>query len=133
NGIVATVSTIATGINNSLLFNNLNSSMNISNDIAFSSIFVDDNSPIYSNLVMDYGNIALNQFDGDMYIAGQSGQILVIDTNSGNTKNTQSFVGGPITKIIYNPDRRSIWAIQPNTNKVLEVNVTLSSYFNIDN
>ena len=102
NGIVATVSSVGTGNFGALLFNNFNSSMNFSTDIAFSSVFVDDNSLLYSNTPIDYGNIALNQFDGDMYIAGQSGQILVIDTNSGLTKNTESFAVGAITQIIYN-------------------------------
>ena len=132
NGIVATVSTVASGTFNALLFNNFNSSMNFSTDVEFSSVFVDDDSLLYSNTPIDYGNIALNQFDGDMYIAGQSGQIVVIDTNSGITKNTESFAGGAITQIIYNPDRRSIWAIQPATDQVIEVQVSLSSFFTLE-
>jgi hypothetical protein len=134
NGIVATVSSIVPGtIFNSLLFNNFNSSMNFSSDTgSFSSIFVDDDSLLYSTTTIDYGNIALNQFDSDMYIAGQTGLIVIIDTSSGITKNVESFPGGSITKIIYNPDRRSIWAIQPSTQAVIEVQVSLSSFFKLE-
>lgn len=133
NGVVSSITSVNTGSSfNSLLFNNLNSSMNFSTDSDFSSIFVDDDSLLYVSNPIDYGNIALNQFDGDMYIAGQSGQLLVIDTDSGITKKAESFVGGSLTKIIYNPDRRSIWTIQPDTNLVIEIQVTLSSFFSLD-
>ena len=37
------------------------------------------------------------------------------------------------TKIIYNPERKSVWAIQPSTNSVVEVGVTLNGSINITN
>ena len=131
NDVVIDISTVPSGTFNSLLFNNFNSSMNSSTTVQFTSIFVDDDSEIYTANPIDNGNMALNQFDGDMYIAADS-QIITIDTVSGQTKNLEPFAGGRIKEIIYNPDRRSVWAIQPSTKQVVEVQVSLGSFFNLE-
>ena len=131
NNSIIDIPSVSTGAFNSLLFNNFNSSMNSSTDVIFSSLFVDDNSLYYTSSPTDYGNIALNQFDGDMYI-GAGSQILTIDTATGQQKHSEPFSGGRLTKLIYNPDRKSIWAIQPDTEKVVEVQVFLSSSFQIE-
>src|SRR5690606_22330894 len=39
----------------------------------------------------------------------------------------QNSIGAPSTKLVYNPDRKSIWAIQPTINKVVEVEVKLNN------
>jgi hypothetical protein len=131
NNVVTSVSSVSTGTFNSLLFNNFNSSMNSSTNLSFDSVFVDDDSIIYTTSPGDYGILALNQFDGDMYIAGNS-QIISIDTPTGQVKHIEPFVGGSLTKIIYNPDRKSVWSIQPSTKKVVELQVQLSSNFGIE-
>ena len=63
---------------------------------------------------------------------GNSGYILTIDSTTGLTINTEYGSGGAITKIIYNPDRKSIWAIRPTDGLVIEVQVQLSSFFNVE-
>ncbi len=132
NNIISNFLTISTGTQNSLLFNNFNSSMISLTDNALNAIFVDDGSILYTTTPGDYGNMALNQFDGDFYIAGNS-QILTIDTPTGQVKHYEPFVGGRLTKIIYNPDRKSVWSIQPSTKKVVEVQSQLSSSFGLEN
>jgi hypothetical protein len=132
NNSVINIPTINTGSFNSLLFNNFNSTMNSSTDISFDSIFVDTDIINYTTTPSEYGYQALNQFDGDIYIGGNS-KVLTIDSTSGLVKNSQVFSGGRITKLIYNPDRLSIWGIQPDTEQVIEIQVTLSSFFQVDN
>lgn len=133
NNTASVVSTIGIGTSNYLLFNNLNSSMNISSDIGIGSVLVDNDELVFQNASLDYGYMALNQFDGDIYVAGgNSGYILTIDATTGLTINTEYGSGGPITKIIYNPDRKSIWAIRPTDGRVIEVQVQLSSFFNVE-
>ena len=132
NNAVSLVSTIGIGSSNYLLFNNLNSSMNISSDIGIGSVLVDNDDLVFQNVAIDYGYMALNQFDGDIYVAGgNSGYILTINSTTGLTINTE-YGGNPITKIIYNPDRKSIWAIRPQDNQVIEVQVQLSSFFDVE-
>ena len=131
NNSISTTS-VLTGTDGSLLFNNFNSSMVALTSLGLSSIFVDDDSILYTSTPGDYGNMALNQFDGDMYIAANS-QIIAIDTPSGQVKHNEPFAGGRLTKIIYNPDRKSVWSIQPDTKKVVEVQSQLSSSFGVEN
>jgi len=131
NNSIIDIPSVSTGNFDSLLFNNFNSSMNSSTDLIFSSLFVDDDSLYYTSSTSDYGNITLNQFDGDMYI-GANSQILTIDTTTGQQKHSEPFSGGRLTKLVYNPDRKSIWAIQPDTEQVVEVQVYLSSSFQVE-
>jgi len=131
NNSVVDIPSITTGTFDSLLFNNLTSTMNVSSDLGFSSILVDNDVINFTSSPIGYGNQSLNQFDGDIYL-GIDSQILVIDSNTGQTKNLQPFSGGYITRLIYNPDRRSIWAIQPSTKNVVEVQVQLGSYFTLE-
>lgn len=132
NNTVSIVSAITIGTDNYLLFNNLNSSMNISSDIGIGSILVDTDELVFQNGTLDYGYMALNQFDGDIYVAGSNaGYILTIDSTTGLTINTE-YGGPPITKIVYNPDRKSIWAIRPQDGRVIEVQVQLSSFFDVE-
>jgi len=63
-----------------------------------------------------FGPIVVNQFDGDIYLASQFNSILfVYDANTYNFKHAQFFREGKVKKIIYNPDRQSIFGIVPNT------------------
>jgi hypothetical protein len=127
------LSSISTGGFNNLTFNPYTSTINTVNDIfTFSSINVDTDVVQFQTQVSDYGPIVLNQFDGDLYVAGlQGGSILTVDPITGITKNVE-FGGNPITRIIYNPDRKSVWAIRPSDNEVLEIEVKISSFFQVE-
>jgi hypothetical protein len=131
NNAAVSIPAISTGTFNSLLFNNLTSTMNSSSNLGYNSLLLSDDTIEFSVSPTDYGYQALNQYDGDIYIGGAS-VILTIDSTNGQSKNTQSFPGGDVTKLIYNPDRRSIWSIQPDTNLVIELQVVLSSYFELE-
>jgi hypothetical protein len=131
NNSVTDILTVGTSNFDSLLFNNLTSTINISTDTGFSSILVDTDATYFTATPIDFGYQALNQYDGDIYIGADS-QIIVLDSLTGQTKNLQQFSGGRITKLIYNPDRRSIWGIQPSNDSVMEVQVQLGSYFTLE-
>jgi hypothetical protein len=131
NNAVVNIPSVSTGTFDNLLFNNLTSTINISSDTQFNSVLVDTDVVLFTVNPPDYGYQALNQFDGDIYI-GANSQVIILDSLSGQTKGLQTFAGGQITKLVYNPDRRSIWGIQPDTQKVIEISVELGSYFNLD-
>lgn len=131
NNTIIDLPSVSSSSFDSLIFNNFNSSMNSSTDLIFSSIFVDTDVLNYTSSPVGYGKMAINQFDGDIYI-GSNSQLITIDSLSGQQKHSEPFSGGLLTKLVYNPDRRSIWAIQPQTEGVFEVKVNLSGHFDID-
>jgi hypothetical protein len=133
NNVADDLNTILTGSTNSLVFNPYTSTINtVTSNFEVSSINVDTDSLIFTDTILDYGDVILNQFDGDLYIAGrQSGYILTVDATTGVTKNVE-FGGNPITRIIYNPDRKSVWAIRPLDNQILEIEVQISSFFQVE-
>ena len=133
NNSATNLGVISTGSTNSLVFNPYTSTINTStSNLEVSSINVDTDVVAFQETTLDYGDIVLNQFDGDLYIAGrQSGYIITVDSTTGFSKNLE-FGGNPITRIIYNPDRKSIWAIRPQDNSVLEIEVQISSFFQVE-
>ena len=133
NNVAFNLGTVSTGLTNSLVFNPYNSSVNTLNStLLFSSINVDTDNLNFQQSTQDFGPMILNQFDGDIYVAGLSGgYILTVDSTTGVTKNV-AFGGNPITKIIYNPDRKSVWAIRPADSSILEIEVQISSFFKVE-
>lgn len=109
-----------------LLFNNLSGNLNISDTSSnFSSIDLNTNS-VSSNSAGNYGYLSLNQYDGDIYLSSQSlGSIVVISSNTNNVVHTES-IFPQVTKIVYNPQRDSVWGIQPGSNSLVELEVELT-------
>ncbi len=135
NGITQSVA-ISYGSFNDIIFNNISGQMNVSSNAGPSSIGLftqlDLSSNSYSEYVPnDWGYLAINQFDGDVYLSSQtSDSVLVIDSITGVVKNAQGVSAGT-GKIVYNPDRKSIWAIQPSINSLTEIKVNLASSINL--
>ena len=117
---------------NDIVFNNLTGNLDItdqSND--FTRLSLSDDSTLTSGLG-NYGYLALNQFDGHVYLSSLSTDIiLVIDTTSGTVVHTQP-LGVGSTKIIYNPSRQSVFSIVPSLNSVVEVKVSLNNVLTVD-
>lgn len=132
NSIVTSISGISTQLFNDIIFNNLTGEMNIS-DTSTEFIGLDLNTDVSNTLTFlgNYGYLAINQYDGDIYLSSQlSNVILVVDATNGSIKSTiaMSYQTGVM---VYNPERRSIWTIQPSANSIIEVEVTLSSIISI--
>lgn len=116
-----------TGVSD-LIFNNLTSSVDIINgDIQ--SILVGDNSQDWITSGVGNGYLSLNQFDGNIYIS-TSTDITVVNSSTGFVEGTIS--GNSTTRLVYNPDRRSIWLIDPTAETVIEILSNLSATFNAD-
>ena len=130
NGVTQSISINTFGFND-VLFNNLTGEMNISDSsFNFTKLDLANDTPTPYSL-SDYGYIELNQFDGDVYISSQAfNKILVIRPVNGTVQHSIPLSAGT-TKLIYNPERKSIWAIQPSTNSLIEVEVTVNNQINI--
>jgi hypothetical protein len=132
NGVVSTVSSITTEAFNDLIFNNVSGNIAISQTTQFSAIDL-SGGLISSTLTGLSGYLALSQYDGDVYLASQtSNQIIVLDTVNGAIKHTES-VTSQVSKLIYDPDRNSMFGIQPGNNSIVELGVVLNSTITVNN
>jgi len=133
NGISQSISGITTQPFNDIIFNNLTGEMNISDSsTSFKSLNLSTDTITINTGVSNYGYLALNQFDGDVYLSSlSSNSVSVIRPTTGAVVQTISLPAGS-TRIIYNPDRRSVWVIEPSSNTIMEIEVTLNSTININ-
>jgi hypothetical protein len=128
NGVTQSIPTILNTDFEEMIFNNLTGEMNISDSsTSFKSINLSTNEITIESGVSNYGYMALNQFDGDIYLSSLStNSIIVIRPSNGSVVHTES-MSAQTTKIIYNPDRNSVFAIQPSLNSVVEINVEINA------
>lgn len=131
NGTISTISPAISGVFD-MMFNNLNSSIDISTtggDLI--SLGVDDDQVLWTTPISGYGYMALNKFDGSIYVSSQSGNESIVVGSTGSFLTTITF-SAQTDKLVYNPDRTSIWLIQPSTTNLLEILSNLNSNFIID-
>ena len=116
---------------NDMIFNNLTNEMNIS-DSSNNFTRLDLNTDeIKQTSPGSYGYLALNQFDGDVYMSSLNlNDIQVINAKSGAVIYTAP-LSAPSTKMVYNPEKRSIWAIQPSINSIVEVEVEVNTQIQV--
>lgn len=109
-----------------MIYNNLTNDLKLSTTSGFYySIDINDNSLVSRNL-MNYGNLSINQYDGDVYLSTQNSTVIIINSNTDRFLHSES-VSNNITKLVYNPQRESIWGIQPSSNSIIEIEVQLNS------
>ena len=116
---------------NDIIFNNLTGQMNVSDSSSnFTRLDLNSNTFQQSG-VGNYGYLAINQFDGDVYLSSQSlNSVLVIKGDTGGVIYTAP-MSAQTTKLVYNPERMSVWTIQPSLNSIVEVEVTVNSSIDI--
>jgi hypothetical protein len=131
NGVIIPIALSSGGFND-IVFNNLSGQMNVSSDSNFYRLDLNDDS-YQSSGVANSGYMVVNQFDGDVYLSSQSlNAIVVINAIDGSVKYSEPMTS-QTTKCIYNPERKSVWAIQPLNNTIVEVEVKVNSSINILN
>lgn len=135
NGVTQSLPILSYGFND-VIFNNISGQMNVSNTSnQFLQLDLLNNN--FINIPQTFhGWMTVNQFDGDVYMSvntgvTSSGIIKVISSINGSTLYTASGLSAQTTKIIYNPERNSVWTIQPSINSISELSVTLGSSISI--
>jgi photosystem II stability/assembly factor-like uncharacterized protein len=114
-----------------LLFNNIKNEMVLSTTEGITTFDLEGNLVDFG-ITPEYGPLAINQFDGDIYLASQnSQQLFVFDSKNFTFKHSETFAEGRLRKLIYNPDRQSIFGIIPNdiiqVQSLIEISVTLGA------
>jgi hypothetical protein len=127
NGITYSITSISTGTFDDIIFNNLTGEMNLSDSsTSFRGLDLNTNAISFSTSTGNYGYLVLNQYDGSVYMSSVfSNTILVINPVNGIAIQNIPMSAGT-GRIIYNPEKKSVWTIQPSLNSVIEVEVTLN-------
>ena len=128
NNSISPVINVAAGVTFSeILYNNISQSIDISVNGFYDSIDIGNNLR-YTLGSLEYGYLSINQYDERVYMyGGNNDDIIIIDPSNGYIANTIS-LSSTVTKLIYNPLRKSMWGIIPSTNKIIEITVELSIY-----
>jgi hypothetical protein len=134
NSLIIPISNISTQAFNDIIFNNLTGQIYISDSSnQLIKLDLNTNNTLFNSSISNYGHIQLNQYDGDIYISSKNtNSVIVVNPINGSVKHTAP-MSAPTDEIIYNPERKSIWTIQPSTSTIVEVKVELNSYINIYN
>lgn len=129
NGLTVSISSISTSGFNDIIFNNLTGQMNLSDSsTTFRGLDLNTNNINFTSSLGNYGYLALNQYDGSVYMSSKSSNsVLVLDPVNGDSIKIIPMSSGT-DKVIYNPERKSIWTIQPSLNSIVEVEVELNSF-----
>jgi len=128
NGVVSNISSVTTESFNDIIFNNLTGDMNISdssNKIKKLSL----NTGVVTNdvTIANHGYMALNQYDGAIYVSSQNtNSVIVVDSVTAQLVYMNTLIA-PTTKLCYNPDRKSMWVLQPSLNQLVEIEVILKN------
>lgn len=127
NGLTYSIS-ITTGTFNDIIFNNLTGQMNLSESSnSFIGLDLGNNTTSFNTSIGNHGYLILNQYDGDVYISSITSNSVLV----GNPVNGSIIKNIPMTagtgRIIYNPERKSVWTIQPSLNSIIEVEVIVNS------
>lgn len=119
------ISDLPTAPFSDMIFNNLTGELNVSDSSNnFTRISVTGSMIDYTD-VSHHGYIGLNPYDGSIYLSATDNNIVIIDPLTNTfVFNVQTAI---TTKLTYNPDKKSMWFIQPSTNKVVEIEVKLNN------
>jgi hypothetical protein len=122
NGLTYSVPGITVSAFADAIFNNLTGEMNLSDySMRFRSFSLEDNSTNINKNIFIYGNLSLNQYDGCVYVAARNAnKILSLDSGTGLVAHSET-TNAPNTAILYNPETKSTWALQPTIKNIYEV------------
>jgi hypothetical protein len=116
NGVPIQINGIQAAAFSSIIFNNLTGNIEISDSTSNSpflykilNISTDISSP---KLLDVYGYLAINQFDGSVWLSAQNDNSISSIINGIEIYRLN--LDSPVEKLIYNPERGSIMAIQPS-------------------
>ena len=126
NGSINTIS-VTTDSFNDIIFNNLTGDMNISDSSNKIKKLSLDGTIVNDVTIANHGYMALNQYDGAIYVSSQNtNSVIVVDSVTNQLVYMNTLVA-PTTKLCYNADRKSIWVLQPSLNQLVEILVELKN------
>lgn len=127
NGVTYSIA-ISTGTFDDIIFNNITGEMNLSDSSTlFRGIDLNTNSISFNTSTGNYGYLSLNQYDGSVYMSSVFSNVVLVANPVNGTIIKNIPMSAMTGRVIYNPERKSIWTVQPSLNSVIEVEVTVNS------
>ena len=118
---------ISTGSFNEILYNNLTNELNISDSSNNISSYDISTEVITPKIIGNFGYLEINQYDGNIYLSSNlTDSILTLNSTTKSILNNTTLTSGS-TKLVYNPQRKSIWSIQPDINSIVEIEVSIET------
>ena len=125
NGTSSYISGVGTSSFSTFLFDHVSGNICIS-QVGQMSNYELDGTLDNSFLLNGYGQISVSAYDSFIYLSSQvANQVLIIDSNNGFINYTANF-SSSVTKTIFNPERNSMFGIQPGQNQLIEISAQLS-------
>ena len=127
NGGLYTYAAISGNGFSDMIYDSTSNLVSISKSSFYTSV---DNGNIKYNFASSkYGYLFYSPYDERIYLTAQnSNEVLVIDPITGLVKNKVMSLPSSVTKMTYNPIRKSMWGILPGSNKILEIVVDREIY-----
>ena len=77
----------------------------------------------------NYGNLAVSNYDENTYLPSITNPVVfILDKQNSNVVRSQT-VNSPVSKMIFDPERNSMFGIQPGTNTLVEISVVLAAVY----
>lgn len=121
---------ITTATFSDIIFNNYSSQINISDSNSDFTV-LDLGTTSFTTLGYPsslYGYLGMSQFDNDVYMSVQGSgitKIVIISSETGQIKD-QITLSAQTGRIIYNPERKSMWTYQASSNAFVEIEVEIN-------
>jgi hypothetical protein len=121
------VTSITSGTENYLEFSGIDDSIYISsNNPRFTKRNIDTGTYEYNNILPPaWGYQSMNYYDGDIYISNQdllSPNISVMNSTNGVVRELFPLpIGDNVTRNEFDPDRNSVWFLQPTLSQIIEI------------
>lgn len=124
--VVSMISVVSESID--VIFNNLTGDLNLSDSSnSIKRLNLSSNLITSESKIGNHGYMCLNQYDGSIYLSSQnSNSVVTIDSVTTKLVYINS-LAAKTTKLCYNPDRKSMWVLQPSLNKIVEIVVDLKN------
>jgi len=77
----------------------------------------------------NYGNLAVSNYDENTYLPSITNPVVfILDKQNSSVVRAQT-VNSPVLKMVFDPERNSMFGIQPGTNTLVEISVVLASVY----
>jgi hypothetical protein len=77
----------------------------------------------------DAGKLAVSNYDGETYLVSTSNPVVYILSKNNSSIVRAQTINAPVSKMIFDPERNSMFGIQPGVNGLVEIQVVLASYY----
>jgi len=128
NGVVVSITGIPTSGNNDIIFNQITNEINYSNaSTIFVGLNLDTNAVTFDNAVSHWGYLGVNEYDTFVYLSSQTlNNVLILNSYDGSVVSMQT-LPAKSGKIIFNPERNTMWTIVPSLGQVIEIVSTVTT------